>query len=164
MAETATLNHHADTQEKCAQRERNRERQANRRSRVARKMETNENTIIVLKWGLREIARAARHGDYVHVQTILRSLEPSLMVSDFGSVPPTLQWSDSFPDTSSPWGVSTSLFNTTDFGLPLPLSSYTNFPAMGQEQQSLNHMISDFDAWTPTTNANQVSGSMISLN
>ncbi|KAH7233942.1 uncharacterized protein BKA55DRAFT_710069 [Fusarium redolens] len=153
MAETATLNHHADTQEKCAQRERNRERQANRRSRVARKMETNENTIIVLKWGLREIARAARHGDYVHVQTILRSLEPSLMVSDFGSVPPTLQWSDSFPDTSTLGGFQPRY-------LTQPILA---FPFLYQ-QQSLNHMISDFDAWTPTTNANQVSGSMISLN
>jgi hypothetical protein len=125
-------------------------------------METNENTIIVLRWGLREIARAARQGDFVHVQTILRSLEPSLMVSDFGSVAPTLHWSDSFPDTSSPWGVSASPFSTTDFNLPL--SSYTNFGTIGQEQPSLHHMVSDFDVWSPSTNANQVSSSMIALN
>ncbi|VZI11067.1 unnamed protein product [Fusarium fujikuroi] len=149
MTETAILHHHADTQEKCSQRERNRERQANRRSRVARKMETNENTIVVLKWGLREIARAVRLGDYIHVQTILRSLEPSLTVSDFGSVPPSLQWTDSFPDTLSSWGLSTSLLNVTDFNLPPP--SYTNFPSMGQEQEPLYHMTSNFDAWAPTT-------------
>ncbi|ENH71961.1 hypothetical protein NOF04DRAFT_1390258 [Fusarium oxysporum II5] len=162
MAESATLNQHADTQEKRAQREQNRKRQADRRNRMARKMETNENTIVILSWGLSQIAQALDKNDFAHIQTILRSLEPSYMASDFGSVRPTLPWSDSFPGTMSPWGVSTSLFNTTDFGLPL--SSYTNFPAIGQEQQSFNHMSSDFDVWTPTTNANQVSGSMISLN
>ncbi|SCV61315.1 uncharacterized protein FFFS_15884 [Fusarium fujikuroi] len=162
MTETAILHSHADTQEKCSQRERNRERQANRRSRVARKMETNENTIVVLKWGLREIARAVSLGDYIHVQTILRSLEPSLTVSDFGSAPPSLQWSDSFPDTLSSWGLSTSLLNVTDFNLPPP--SYTNFPSMGQEQEPLYHMASNFDAWAPTTSTNQASGPIISLN
>ncbi|KAK2930465.1 hypothetical protein FoTM2_010806 [Fusarium oxysporum f. sp. vasinfectum] len=100
MTEAVALKHN-DTQKKLTQRARNREAQARRRTTL----KANEDTITVLRWGLREIARATWQGDFLHVQTILKSLDPSLMSPDPGSVALTLQLCDSFPDTASVWGL-----------------------------------------------------------
>ncbi|PCD21836.1 hypothetical protein AU210_015639 [Fusarium oxysporum f. sp. radicis-cucumerinum] len=155
MTEAVALKHN-DTQKKLTQRARNREAQARRRTTS----KANEDTITVLRWGLREIARATCQGDFIHVQTILRSLDPSLMSPDPGSVAPSLQWCDSFPDTTSAWGASSSLLGTADFNLPL--SPFTNFGTIGQERPY--QMVSEVESWSPSTNINQVPGAITALN
>ncbi|KAF5725243.1 hypothetical protein FMUND_1 [Fusarium mundagurra] len=156
MTETVALKH-SDTQKKLTQRARNREAQARRRTTL----KANEDTITVLRWGLREIARATCQGDFIHVQTILRTLDPSLMSSDQGSVAPTLQWCDSFPNTTSAWGSSSSLLDTTDFNLPL--SPFTSLGTIGQERPLPYPMVSEVESWSPSTNISQVTGSIAAL-
>ncbi|KAI3571148.1 hypothetical protein IWW34DRAFT_796168 [Fusarium oxysporum f. sp. albedinis] len=157
MTEAVALKHN-DTQKKLTQRARNREAQARRRTTL----KANEDTITVLRWGLREIARATWQGDFLHVQTILKSLDPSLMSPDPGSVALTLQLCDSFPDTASVWGASSSLLGTTDFNLPL--SPFTNFGTIGQERPLPYQMVSEVDSWSPSTNINQVPGTITTIN
>jgi hypothetical protein len=148
---------HPDTQKKIAQRKRNREAQMGRRTRS----KANEDTITVLKWELRKIARATRQRDFVRVQTIVMGLEPSLLGCDHGSTTPTLQWSDSYPDAPNSWATSPSLFNATDFNLPL--SSFADFGTIGQEASSLYQMVTDANVWSPSANVNQTSNAIMAL-